>query len=398
MTAARAKEAATQRIGEIERDVVGLSRRIHSRPELAFEETRAAAWVAEAAQAWTGCDPTVGVGGLPTALSATAGSGDLSVTLCAEYDALPGIGHACGHNVIAAASAGAFAALAPIADDLGLQVRLLGTPAEESGGGKQHLIDAGVFEGTHAAMMIHPSTRELLGMNSYASNAVWVEFEGSEAHASISPHMGVNALDAMTVMLTAIGLARQQLEPEQQIHGFVREAGVAANIIPGRAAGTWMARGADLDSLRRAVGIITRCAEAGALAAGAELRATVGRHPYADMRSDLDLRALYRDNAAAIGRNPEEHASRGGSTDMGNVSQLVPAIHPMVSLGDYDVSSHTEPFAELAGGAPGDRVALDGALLLAATVIDAATTPSVRQRLLTGRADAREPSGPVAEA
>lgn len=145
-----------------------------------------------------------------------------------------------------------------------------------------------------------------------------------------------------------------------------------------------MARGWDPASLERAVAVITRCAEAGALAAGADLRCTVGTYAYADMRSDPALCALYRDNAAEIGRHPEKHVSRGGSTDMGNVSHLVPAIHPMVSLGDYDVSSHTEAFAELSGGSPGDRVALDGARLLAWTAIDAATNAEVRQRLKTG--------------
>ncbi|MEU5850673.1 amidohydrolase [Saccharopolyspora shandongensis] len=370
---------------EANRDaVIDVSRRIHADPEIGLQETRAARLLVDRIGAATGVEATLGLGSLPTAFRAEVGSGELVVTLCAEYDALPEIGHGCGHNIIAASAFGAFTALAPIADDLGITVRLLGTPAEENAGGKVTLLDEGAFDGTHAALMVHPGPEDSIEMNPYASGGIQIEFTGREAHASAAPHDGVNALDAMTIMLTAIGLARQQLEPSQQIHGIVQHGGAAPNVIPGSAGGVWMGRAATAEALERVIAVIRRCAEAGAHATGAAVTLTEGPFRYLDLRTDAGLNVAYAANLESVGRVAGVPMPRGGSTDMGNVSHRFPCIHPVIGLGDPVAVPHTPGFAALAGSEPGDRAAVDGATLLASTVVDAAVDKALRVRLLTG--------------
>ncbi|SEQ79831.1 M20/M25/M40 family metallo-hydrolase [Arthrobacter sp. OV608] len=199
--------------------VLAFSHRLHDNPETGWEEVKASAWLVEELRAVPNVRVAHGLGKLPTAACAEAGTGTLVLTICAEYDALPGVGHACGHNIIASSALGALIALAPLADELDLTVRLLGTPAEENGGGKIVMLEQGDFDGTHAAMMIHPGNVDESEMHPFACSGFAVRYEGRAAHASASPHEGINALDALTVALTAIGLARQQLEPGQQIHG-----------------------------------------------------------------------------------------------------------------------------------------------------------------------------------
>lgn len=381
--AAPHKAAAARRVAEHGERLLAVSHLLSEHPELGLEEVRAAAWLAEAATELTGRPVELGVGGLPTAFLATAGSGELVVTICAEYDALPEVGHGCGHNVIAAAALGAFAALAPLADELNATVRLLGTPAEENEGGKVTLLDAGLFESSHAALMVHPGPSDEASMRPYASTSISAEFIGREAHASLTPHRGLNALDALTVTLTAIGLARQQLEPGQQIHGTISGAGGAPNVIPGSAGARWLVRGTSVDSLFRAADVVERCAMAGGLASGCETRVHRSDDHYANMRAEEEITELYRQNAHARGRTPGTNTEFGGSTDMGNVSQRLPSIHPMIGLNDPTLTLHTAEFAAAAAGPEGDRAVLDGAMLLADTVIDIATTAPLRARLLS---------------
>ena len=248
----QAKQRVRDGISALRSSILDLSHAVHSTPELAYEEVASSRFIADAAAAVPGSRVQVGLGTLPTALLAEVGSGELVVTLCAEYDALPGIGHACGHNIIAASAFGAFAALAPLADELGITVRLLGTPAEEHGGGKIDLLRQGFFDGSHAVLMVHPlhGTIGPVVLRTLASSAYRVTFTGSAAHASAQPWKGVNALDAMTIALTSIGLSRQQLEPGQQIHGFVDRAGDAPNVIPDSATGEWMIRATSMESLQ----------------------------------------------------------------------------------------------------------------------------------------------------
>lgn len=364
--------------------ILGFSHKLHQHPETGFKEYKAVQWLADELRHVPGARLEVGLGSLPTALRAEVGTGDLVLTICAEYDALPGIGHACGHNIIASAALGAFTALAPLVDRLDITVRLLGTPAEENGGGKVLMLEQGDFDGTHAAMMVHPGDVDEVEMLPYACAAYRVAFHGRSAHASAQPWEGINALDALTVALTAIGLARQQLEPGQQIHGCVDSAGTAPNVIPELASGQWMVRAHDVQSLARVTAVLTRCLEAGAIAAGARLEVAQEGPAYAELRTDVSMAEIFGRNSAALGRSMGPASRRGGSTDMANVSQSFPTIHPMISLGDGCPSIHNEAFAEASASPAGDKAIWDGALAMAWTCIDMATSPESRRRLIAG--------------
>jgi amidohydrolase len=247
--------------------LVALSHAVHGDAELAFEEHRSSDRLITALSA-AGLKVETGVAGLDTAFVATAGSGPLTIAICAEYDALPGIGHACGHNVIAAAAVGAGIALAPLADELGLTVKVMGTPAEEGGGGKILMLDAGVFDGVHAAMMVHPAPDESLIFPCLAVEHLSVAYLGREAHASAYPHLGINAADALTVAQVSIGLLRQHLEPTHRVHGIVTDGGDAPNIVPGHTRGAWYVRAATLEQLAELSPRVRACFEAGATATG----------------------------------------------------------------------------------------------------------------------------------
>jgi amidohydrolase len=355
-------------------------------PELAYEENSAVELLCGELRTVAGVRVTQGIGPLTTAFLAETGTGELVVTLCAEYDALPGVGHACGHNVIAAAAFGAFLAVAPHTTKLGITLRLLGTPAEERGGGKVDLLRMGAFDGTHAAMMIHPIQGDVsyVTMPTLASTAFRVTYAGVGAHASAEPWAGANAMDAITLASTAIALARQQLAPGQQVHGYIKEAGSASNIIPDSASGEWMVRAESMDSLRQLSGVAMRCFEAGAHATGTTLSVHRFEHPYSAMTPDHGLAAAFFDNAKESGRSFEMRSeSFGGSTDMANVSNYFPAIHPVISLGADAPDIHTAPFAHYARGSAGDTAVDDGARLLALTTIDISLDSSQRTRLLT---------------
>ncbi len=373
------------------KSILAFGHKLHQHPETGFHEHQAVQWLAEELKKVPGARIEVGLGTLPTALKAEAGRGALVLTICAEYDALPGIGHACGHNIIAAAALGAFVALAPLADSLDATVRLLGTPAEENGGGKVLMLEQGDFAGTHAAMMVHPGDVDEVEMLPYACAGYRVAFHGRSAHASAQPWEGVNALDALTVALTAIGLARQQLEPGQQIHGCVDSAGTAPNIIPELATGQWMVRAHDVESLARATTVLNRCLEAGAMAAGARLEVVQEGPVYAEFRTDAAMANVFGLNSAALGRSMGPASRRGGSTDMANVSHSFPTIHPMISLGEDSPPIHSQAFAEAAAAPAGDKAVWDGALAMAWTCIDLAGDSDSRRRLVAGIA--REATG-----
>jgi len=380
-----AKKAAREQVERAREELLALSHRIHGTPELAFQEERASAWLCETL-AGAGLEVEAGVHDLPTAFTARAGSGPLHLVVCAEYDALPAVGHACGHNLIAAMAAGAGIALARVADDVGLTVTVLGTPAEESTGGKILLLERGAFAGAHAAMMVHPSSRELAEMAMIASTKFDVHYTGREAHSASYPELGVNAADALVVAQTAVGLLRQHLRASDRVHGIVTKGGDAANVVPAHTAGSWMVRArtlAELDDVRVRV---LRCFEAGALATGASLRVEAEQRPYAEMRHDPDLAAAYRRNAEALGRRFDdggEAGSRpGGSTDMGNVSLALPAIHPTIDIGSLPAVNHQPEFAAHCVTPEADQALLDGAVAMAWTAIDAALDERVRTRLL----------------
>lgn len=365
-----AKRRAFERVDALAEDLVAVSRQIFARPELGFEEHFAHDLLTRHLED-AGLTVERSAFGLDTAFAASAGSEGPEVAVVCEYDALPGIGHACGHNVIAAAGLGAAIAVAPLAEDMGGRLRVLGTPAEEGGGGKEFMIRAGAFDGLVAAMMVHPADRDLPTMRTLAFQGLVASYHGRAAHAAASPEEGLNALDAAVLGYNAIAALRQHIRPEERIHGIFTRAGDKANVVPAEAEAMWYVRAGTTAHLEALKTRVVACLRAGAEAAGCRIEIEWLDPPYAEMVDDADLLGLYERNAAALGRvlrtgDPEVV----GSTDMGNVSQHVPAIHPMIAVAPTGTSIHTEAFAVAAGGAGGDAAVLDGAKAMAATVLD----------------------------
>jgi amidohydrolase len=386
-----AKAAARQRLEAARADLIELSHRIHAHPELGWQEEKAAQWVAQTL-AEAGFSVQRGAYGLPTALLARAGSGPLHIAFCAEYDCLPGIGHACGHNIIAAIAVGAAIAAAAVADEVGLTVTVLGTPAEEVGdaAGKVVMLERGAFEGVHAAMMVHPGPLDVALPPMVAACAFDVFYTGKEAHAAAFPELGLNAADALVVAQTAIGLLRQHIRHSDRIHGIVTKGGDAANVIPAHTSARYIVRSKTLAQLDKLFPRVRACFEAGALATGCQVRIAGGDKPYADMLHDTELALLYQRNAEALGRQfrtaadtrPDVHPTAAGSTDMGNVSHRMPAIHPIIAIGSLPAVNHQPEFAAHCVTGEADRAIFDGALAMVWTAIDAATQASVRERLM----------------
>jgi amidohydrolase len=386
---ARGEHATSDRKGVVEHELdahltglVELSHTIHGHPELAFEEERAAGWVGDSLAAG-GFDVERGSCDLPTALIATAGSGPMVLALCAEYDALPGIGHACGHNVIAASAVGAGVALAPIADDLGITVKVIGTPAEEGGGGKIYMLERGAFAGVDAAMMVHPGPAELIQMPCLAVSHFDVHYTGREAHASAFPEAGINAADALTVAQVSIGLLRQQFHLHDQVHGIVTKGGDAPNVIPAHTSAKYYVRAATLEALASLEPKVRRCFEAGALATGTEVEFDQQSPRYSEFVPHTGMQARYRSNAEALGRTFPEVPKQVmmASTDMANVSLAVPSIHPMLDIDSLPAVNHQPEFAAAAITPTADRALRDGALAMAWTIVDLATDDSLRAEL-----------------
>jgi amidohydrolase len=394
-TASASKHRAA---GEVEqrRDLLlDLSHTIHANPELSWEEHEAAALVAEVLSG-AGFDVELGAYGVPTAVEAVYGDGDLTVAICAEYDALPGSGHACGHNVIAAAGVGAALALAPLADEAGLRVKLLGTPAEEHGGGKVSMLKEGAWEDVDFSLMVHGMTGQDHPAASFRSTAVdrfEVVFTGRTAHAAGMPEQGINAGAASTLALTAIALLRQQLPKETNLNAFTSLGGEATNIIPDRTVLQVELRAYDLDLWRDMKRRVLACFEGAAIATGCEWTWAPTEHPYAPLDPDPALAALWDRNLTDRGRTIVDPPTpgAGGSTDMGNVSQVVPSIHPVIAFLGHQGPAHNPGFAAAAASPEADDAVVDAAVAMAWTVLDVAHDPVLRAELL--RRTAQRPAG-----
>jgi amidohydrolase len=380
------EDAVRQRHG----DLVELSHSIHAEPELAFAEHRSCAKT-QALVAERGFQVSAAPGGLDTAFRADFGSGSLVVGICAEYDALPGIGHACGHNIIAASAVGTALALAEVADELDLTVVLLGTPAEEAGGGKALMLDAGTFDDIAVTVMLHAGPLDIARARSLALSQVAVEYVGREAHAAVAPFLGLNAADAITVAQVAIGLLRQQLAPGQMMHGIVTEGGQATNVIPARTEMHYTMRANDSVSLRELEGRMSDCFLAGAVATGCSHQVAATEPSYLELMPDQWLADVFRGEMLRMGRTPVgveiESAFPLGSTDMGNVTQVMPGIHPIVGIDAGGASIHQPAFAAAAAGPSADKAVIEGAVMLARTVVELAETPAQRDRVLSLKAD-----------
>ncbi|MFE4470143.1 M20 family metallopeptidase [Leifsonia sp. NPDC056824] len=353
--------------------LVALSEALHADPETAWNEHRSSARLQEAL-ASRGFAVTPAYLGLDTAFLATAGAGPVRIGVCAEYDALPGLGHACGHNLIAAIAVGVASALAPLADELGITVEVYGTPAEEGGGGKIELLDRGAFTGLDLAVMAHPGPVDVAEARPFAVAHSHVRYDGKAAHAGAYPEEGVNANDAFVVAQVAIGLLRQQLPHSARVHGIQTVGGQAPNAIPDRTEGRWYVRAETLEELERIEEKVNRCFEAGALASGTTLTITPESKPYSEFRNDERALALYRANAEALGRVFDGTSAAGrmnrASTDMGNVSQVVPAIHPYVGVGSLPATNHQPEFAAACVGPLAEKALRDAAVALAQTVVE----------------------------
>ena len=352
--------------------LIDASHQLHENPELAFEEHFAHDLLTGIIEA-DGLVVRRHAYGLETAFAADAGTDGPTIAVLCEYDALPGVGHACGHNIIGTAGLGAGLAAATLADELGGRVRILGTPAEEGGGGKVLMADKGAFDGVDAAMMVHPAGGDLIAMNAIAIQQLFVEYEGQASHAAAYPHRGRNALDAAVLGYVNVAALRQHIRPNERVHGVFVKSGDKPNIVPKEASAHWYVRSPSLRTLEPLKARVLACLQAGADAAGCTMTHTWEEPAYADMADNPTLVELYTANAATTGRtllDPADVPGVVGSTDMGNVSHLVPSIHPMIAVSPPNVSIHSPEFTAHAASEAGDRAVLDGAKALAMTVAD----------------------------
>ncbi len=365
-----------------------ISTDLHADPETAWHEVRAHRRLTTLLES-EGFAVDRRAGGLDTAFHATAGIGPVHVAFVAEYDALPGLGHACGHNLIAAASVGAALMVCAAEDEVpgtGLTVHVIGTPAEEGGGGKILMLEAGQFAGIDAALMMHPGPADAPRAEPFAVAHWEVTYRGVGAHAAAYPHLGVNAADGFTVAQVAIGLLRQHLPPTVRVHGVVTEAGTAPNAVPDLATGRWYVRAGSLAELDDVERRIRACFTAGATATGCELQIRDESPRYSEFRTDEQLLDWFVGNATALGRDmtspPPDGAAamKTASTDMGNVSQHVRAIHPYLGIGSLPAVNHQRAFADAAVGPLAEQALRDGATAMAWTAIDFAADAATTSR------------------
>jgi amidohydrolase len=371
------KDSIAQTVDRLGDALETLSRKIHDNPELGYEEVKACGWLSEFL-GQHGFAVEKGVGGVDTAFRATidTGAGPTIAILC-EYDCLPGIGHACGHNVIAAAGAGAGAALAAVRAQLPKgRIQVIGTPAEEGGGGKVRLVRAGLFKDVDCAMMIHGFDRTLLHQELLGITRVTFEFAGKASHASADPWEGVNALDACIQTFNAISMLRQQVRPDCRVHGIITNGGAAPNIIPEYAAATFYVRAPRIDTMWDLHRRVVACAEGAARATGASVKVTQDDNVYEPMKRNQTLLDLFAGNMTAAGLTEGDPIpDRLGSSDVGNVSQVIPAIQPMIEIAPRGMAIHTREFADAAVKPLARAGLLAAAKTMAMTTLDLLADP-----------------------
>ncbi len=372
VAAADAVDRAFAAVDRRSERLLSVSHEIFDHPELCFEEHRAHDLLCDVLEE-EGLEVTRHAHGLETAFVARAGTTGPTVVVICEYDALPGVGHACGHNVIAAAGLGAGLAAAELAEELGGRVRIVGTPAEEGGGGKVFLLRDGAFDDVDAAVMVHPADHDLPTMAAIAIQRLSVTYTGHASHAAAAPWNGRNALDAAVLGYVNVAALRQHIRPDERVHGIFTEAGEQPNVVPRRAAASWYVRSPSVEGLEALKERVLACLTAGAAAAGCEMSHEWLDPAYDDLVDDDWLVGRWTAHSTALGRPPQDPEVVGavvGSTDMGNVSHAVPSIHPMIAVAPPGVAIHTPEFAVHARGPAGDAAVIDGAKALAAVVLD----------------------------
>lgn len=381
----------TQRIDEVADTLLSTSHAIHAQPELAFKEFFACETLTQVLEEHD-INAEKAVYSLETSFEATLNASEETATaaILAEYDALPGIGHACGHNIIATSALGATLGLQAVADQLPGKIRLIGTPAEEKGGGKELMARNGAFDGVDAAMMIHPAGTNLASMPCICVAEVEVIYHGKSSHASAMPHKGINALDGLLLAYQAISNLRQHIRSTERIHGIITEGGAAPNIVPDHAVGQFYVRAADERELALLKPRVQACFEAGAKGSGSEVEVNWANVDYLDLNTNWPLADKFQEHAESLGREfiPYEQALGfgAGSTDMGNVSHRIPSIHPMLAVAPPNVVIHNPEFTKWAASEKGDAAVLDGAKALALTVADYLTSSDLQKEAKTAYA------------
>jgi amidohydrolase len=377
----RLKALAAEEVEAHRQELIDLSLRIHDNPETALHEEKASAWLCAYLES-QGFQVERGICGLPTAFRATAGRGEPRVAFLAEYDALPGVGHGCGHNIIAVSAVAAGLGARRAIDSTGGSVSVIGTPAEEAVGGKVLMARQGAFEGLDAAMLSHPGSRDIVYARALACASLEVEYFGRESHAAARPEAGVNALDGLVLAYNAVAALRQHIRSSARVHGVITDGGQVANVVPDHSAGSFMVRAEDDTYLEELKAKVIACFEAGAQASGARLEYRWSENQLAAMRTNGPLADAFRINLAGLGRQTSDRPSRAlGSTDMGNVSALVPAIHPTIAVAPPKVSVHTREFAACAASEEGHRGLMDAARAMAMTAIDVLIDADLRRRM-----------------
>ena len=378
-TIAETKAAVLEAIDELQPKLFDLSERIHQNPEVKFEEYKASQWVSETAEA-AGFRVEKPVTGLDTAFKASySGSGEgPTIALLAEYDALPKLGHACGHNLIAASSLGAALGLQAVMGELPGSVQLIGTPGEEGGGGKVIMAEAGVFDDVDVAMMFHPGRQTVLWKHALARRKLLIEFFGKSTHAAASPEKGINALDATIQTFQNINALREHIEESSRIHGIITHGGDAPNIVPDYSASLFYIRAREDDYCEELLEKVKNCARGAALATGARVEMEM-QGAYKTLRTNMALTQAFQDNLEAMGWEFAEvdPTRKLGSTDMGDVSHATASIHPSLSIGPEDMAGHSTEFAEAAASEKGQQAMIAAAKALAATAVDVLLRPSL---------------------
>ncbi|PRB43385.1 peptidase M20 [Arthrobacter sp. MYb23] len=379
------REAVQDSVTAVGASILELSHKVHALAEISWEEHQSAAAVAEVLREG-GFDVTESAYGVPTAIEAIYGSGELTVVICAEYDALPEVGHACGHNMIAAAGVGAALALKRVADAAGLRIKLLGTPAEEHGGGKVSLLQAGAWEDAAFSLMVHGMTGTERSASAFTMAAVErfeVHFKGSEAHAAGAPDKAINAGAAASLALMNMAVLRQHLPENANTNAFISHGGGATNVIAGDATVQVEVRAGDVEVWRNLKRRVLACFEGAAIATGCTWTHRQTEHPYAPLETHRGLGRFWDQNMEAVGRPVDTTpVFGGGSSDMGNVSQVVPSVHGMVVVRNSTAVPHHPDFTADAITPEADQAVLDGAAVLALTVLDAALDATLRNELL----------------
>ncbi len=376
---------ALQAIRRARTAIIALSERIHGAPELGYEEVKASAWLAEALNEH-GYAVELPYAGMPTAFRAAfPGVPERpAIGLLAEYDALPDIGHGCGHNLIAAVSVGAAVGLAAVARQLDGRVIVLGTPAEEGGvegaGGKVVLLERGAFSDVDAALLLHPSSRTVVAAPSSSREALEICFRGRAAHASLAAEAGASALEALILTFNGVNALRLQFGPSVHIHGIITQGGTHPGTIPHRAVARFYVRSPDAVGLEYAGTRLRELARAAAGATGTNVQFRQFSHTYHAMRPNPVLARLMEANLQCCGLKPEPAGGGAGSTDMGNVSRMLPSLHAYFAVGDRQVATHTSEFTAVAGSPAARRSLINAARAVALTCVDLLVHPGHLER------------------